>query len=70
MASMAIPNQRAPADLSHHFNTMSRKRVLNKMKSLYKYFGAPGMTNLAGGVCCAAFSAVAGAPAYVLLLLL
>lgn len=69
MASMATPTQRAPADLSHHFSTMSRKRMPNKMKSLYKYFGTPGMTNLAGGVCCAGLSVDAGAPAYVLLLL-
>lgn len=48
---------------------MSRKRMPSKMKSLYKYFGTPGMTNLTGGVYFAGLSVAAGAPAYVLLLL-
>lgn len=55
MASMAIPKPRAPTDLSHHFNKMSRERTGNEMKILYKYFQAPEITNLAGGVYCAVF---------------
>lgn len=39
----------APADLSHHLNATSRARVPSAIKSLYKYFMVPGMTNLAGG---------------------
>lgn len=49
MAAVEMPELRAPADLSHHFNTVSRARMPNQMKGLYKYFRVPGMTNLAGG---------------------
>jgi hypothetical protein len=36
-------------DLSHHFNAAVRSRTPNPLKSLYKYFQVPGMSNIAGG---------------------
>jgi hypothetical protein len=39
-----------PADLSHHLNRTTRNRKASAIKSLYKYFQVPGMTNLAGGM--------------------
>lgn len=51
MASVEMSELPAPADLSHHINTVSRARTANQMKVLYEYFMVPGMTNLAGGAC-------------------
>ena len=39
-----------PADLSHHYSRVTRKRVASKIKDFYKYFAIPGIGNLAGGV--------------------
>lgn len=53
--SKPVREEGAPADLTHHFNEVSRARTPNEMKGLYKYFMVPGMTNLAGGMyspCC------------------
>lgn len=39
----------SPVDLSHHFSTATSRREGSLVKDFYKYFGIPGMQNLAGG---------------------
>ncbi|TGZ77018.1 PLP-dependent transferase, partial [Ascodesmis nigricans] len=41
---------RAPVNLSRHYNRTTLARKGNPMKSFYKYFTIPGITNLAGGL--------------------
>lgn len=38
-----------PADLSHHFSTTAKRHVASEIKKFYKFFGIPGIRNLAGG---------------------
>ncbi|KAL1959425.1 hypothetical protein VTO42DRAFT_2228 [Malbranchea cinnamomea] len=38
-----------PVDLSHHFSTTTSRREGSLVKEFYKYFGLPGIQNLAGG---------------------
>jgi len=42
--------ERKPVDLTHHFNAVTRARKPSAIKGLYKYFLAPGMSNIAGGL--------------------
>ncbi|KAL1409695.1 hypothetical protein Q8F55_003691 [Vanrija albida] len=37
-------------DLTHHLNAITKRRVANKLKEMYKYSGVPGMVSLAGGI--------------------
>ncbi|CAK9782287.1 PLP-dependent transferase [Cutaneotrichosporon oleaginosum] len=42
-----LPNAR---DMSHHLNSITKRRQANKLKELYKYAALPGMVPMAGGV--------------------
>ncbi|RMZ79192.1 hypothetical protein DV738_g3481, partial [Chaetothyriales sp. CBS 135597] len=44
------PEQAPPLDLSHHFSRNSLRRQQSQVKRFYKYFGIPGLQNLAGGL--------------------
>ncbi|KDR83779.1 hypothetical protein GALMADRAFT_110657 [Galerina marginata CBS 339.88] len=37
-------------DLSHHLSVLARNRGISPLKGLHKYFGQPGILNLAGGL--------------------
>ena len=39
-----------PKDLSHHLSQITRARPLSSIKRFYKYFGIPGIGQLAGGL--------------------
>ena len=39
-----------PLDLSHHYSATTRDRHESKVKGFYKYFGIPGIKNIAGGL--------------------
>ena len=39
----------APVDLSHHLSRSTRAREASRIKRFYKYFGIPGISQLAGG---------------------
>lgn len=41
-----LPNAR---DMSHHLNSITKRRQANKLKELYKYAAVPGMIPMAGG---------------------
>jgi len=38
-----------PADLSHYFSEVVKRRLPSKIKAYYKFFQIPGIKNLAGG---------------------
>lgn len=38
-----------PKDLSHLFSDVTKARVPNSLKQLYKYFAIPGIAQFAGG---------------------
>ncbi len=38
-----------PLDLSHHFSEVTKHRTPSQMKQYYRFFGIPGIGNLAGG---------------------
>lgn len=42
-----LPNAR---DMSHHLNSITKRREANKLKELYKYASIPGMIPMAGGI--------------------
>lgn len=42
--------QNPPLDLSHYFSPVTKARQESKVKDFYKYFGTPGIANLAGGM--------------------
>jgi len=39
-----------PVDLSHHYSNTTKNRNASAVKDFYKYFGIPGIGNLAGGL--------------------
>lgn len=42
----SLPNAR---DMSHHLNSITKRRQANKLKELYRYAAMPGMIPMAGG---------------------
>jgi hypothetical protein len=40
-----------PLDLSHNYARTTKARAASKIKQFYKYFGIPGIGQLAGGIC-------------------
>jgi len=38
-----------PLDFSYHFSRVTAARAASSMKQFYRYFGIPGIANLAGG---------------------
>lgn len=45
----AEDNRPPPKDLSHLYSDVSKARVPNSLKQLYKYFAIPGIAQFAGG---------------------
>lgn len=51
MCNSSVPSlKKEPLDLSHHLSRISKNREPSKVKDFYKYFGIPGIGNLAGGL--------------------
>lgn len=44
-----------PKDLSHHLSRVTKARPLSSIKRFYKYFGIPGIGQLAGGLPASAY---------------
>ncbi|KAJ7638781.1 pyridoxal phosphate-dependent transferase [Roridomyces roridus] len=44
-----------PIDVSHHLSALARARPVSPLKGLFKYWGKPGLLNLAGGLPSAAY---------------
>ena len=49
MANYKSSDAAAPVDLSHHYSHTLNNRHPSTVKNFYKYFGIPGIGNLAGG---------------------
>ncbi|BEJ18212.1 hypothetical protein CspHIS471_0704890 [Cutaneotrichosporon sp. HIS471] len=52
VAEPAAPRTGLPKarDMSHHLNSITKRRQANKLKELYKYAAIPGMIPMAGGI--------------------
>lgn len=52
VAPLAAPRVSLPkaGDMSHHLNSITKRRQANKLKELYKYAAMPGMIPMAGGI--------------------
>jgi hypothetical protein len=44
-----MANTHADIDLSHHLSDIARNLRPNPLKAMYKYWGVPGLINVAGG---------------------
>ncbi|KAG9127833.1 hypothetical protein FRC07_008476 [Ceratobasidium sp. 392] len=50
MSDSTMTSARAEIDLSHHLSDRARNIRPNPLKAMYKYWGVPGLINVAGGV--------------------
>ncbi|TKA71410.1 hypothetical protein B0A55_07708 [Friedmanniomyces simplex] len=46
----SVDNRPPPKDLSHHLSRSTKNREASSIKQFYKYFGIPGIGQLAGGL--------------------
>lgn len=49
-ASSDTDRRPEPIDLTHYYSKVTTNRTTSNVKDFYKYFGIPGIGNLAGGL--------------------